>query len=591
LDGDGVLDVVVPGLTSSTTCELKALSGRDGKLLWKRPLAPRENNFYLMTGFPIPVIGDLDGDGKPGVVILDYALRPDVDLNRADTKDCQVLALNGADGIVKWAWQEEMFAGSGRVPLQEQGWFCVNNRPRPRLVRLGAEKKPQLGVCVWAWGCPGTVPIYHNDISSSRWSPETPGKIIILDSQGREFRRFTGDLSGEREMDSQVQRTFGVWSRDLDGQGENELVFLKEGKVTAVSPSTGKKLWEWPLPKQAGVIRSIEPGGKDYPATIVVEVGGIPGELYGLSATTGRPRWRSETLSGSVSPIASFALLPTSDARGMPRVLYTLANQTMVCRQAVPLEPALFASSPEGNPGWGKALRAPRIASVGRTNTSSEDPRRDCRGFPVNRILFPYLNESLALLEEGATSFYWNRQARRLPSPAETAGQIILVFLTLVLPGFVLLRWIRKGSARWRRLFAAAVIVALWLALLSVLLPAVMPGPFVGGIGLVAFLAPLAFWTAAGRWRRVLAMLALYTAIVIGFVLTVHRLNPDYFTGLDWHEGTSWYMILLPAAYLSGVAVLALFSLLIGARAVRRLWLVVRALRADNSKLARSSAG
>jgi outer membrane protein assembly factor BamB/tRNA A-37 threonylcarbamoyl transferase component Bud32 len=587
LNGDGILDLIVPATTSSTTSELRALNGRDGKILWQRPLAPRENNYYLVTEFPVPAIGDLDGDGKLEVVILDYALKPDADPKTADSKICKVLALNGADGTVKWSWQEEVFAASGRVTTNGSQWDRVNHRPRPLLFRSGARDKPRLGVCVWAWGA-GPLITYEHGAFNSRGVKQvtpTPGKIVILDSQGRELRRFTGKLFGE---------TFGVWSVALDGNGDDELVSLKEGRVTAVSPTTGKTLWEWPLPKKAGMILSIQPGGKNDPAIIVIKAGDTlqdqESTLYGLSAATGKPRWRCKDSFGEVSPMTSLSLLPVNDPAGLPLVLYTLDNQTTVCRQAVPLEPSHLPPSSKDDPAWFNARPGSSKARLGGANLSFDDPR--------------------------LRRFSWNTRSAVFPSPAETLRQIIAVFLTLVLPGWVLLRWIRRGPARLGHLVAAAVLVALWFALLVSVVPSV-PGPFkecrnflaamlafvsgvpsvpgasrvggnfLAGVLLLALLVPLASWTAARRWRRVPAMLALYAAIA----LTEYGRNTDYFAGLDWHDGTGWYVILLPAAYLTGAAMLVLFGVVIGAKAVRQLWRAARALRAGISRFARGSAG
>src|SRR5206468_5961434 len=42
---------------------------------------------------------------------------------------------------------------------------------------------------------------------------------------------------------------------------------------------------------------------------------------------------------------------------------------------------------------------------------------RDCPGFLVNRILFPYMNESLALLEEGAAPRALDKAAKAFGMP------------------------------------------------------------------------------------------------------------------------------------------------------------------------------
>jgi outer membrane protein assembly factor BamB/tRNA A-37 threonylcarbamoyl transferase component Bud32 len=540
LDGDCIQDVIVPAVTSEKECELRALNGRDGTELWRRPLAARENNYVLLTGFPIPAIGDLDGDGKPEVVILDYSLKPGFDPAKPwawDTKNGHVLVLNGADGSLKWAWQEDFFAGSGRIGNNESERLKPALRPRPLLVKL-ADQPSRLGICVWAWSSVGTLSYFDINSGGSGGCRESPGKIIVLGADGRERRRFSGDPAQAKVHDSEGLGAFGVWNYDLDGDGMDELVLIKEGKVTAVSPARQQPLWEWPLPKDPGTLVSIEPAGKDGQATVVVQSGD---RLYGLSGRTGKPRWRSETFSGSASQIASLALLRAMKQHGLPRILYYLSNQTVVCRQAVPLEPAVESAASDGSTDH------PLAGAV------FDDPRR--------------------------VRFSWHARPASLPSPADCATQSLLTVFVLVLPGFLVIRLLRGASLNWSRLLAAALFLAfgvgvVWFLIPSSSTPGQMLEGFIStfgfGIAIVAFFSPLILWTSARRWRRVVLLLVLF-AVTSGLSFALPSMR-DHFGEARFQSWTFWYVLLLPATCGAGGVMLLFFGVSLAFHAARRGW-------------------
>src|SRR5262249_32620521 len=84
LDGDGVRDLVFLTMAADGSPVLRALSGRDGRLLWERPLRadhPQGINIHAVSF----AAADLDGDGKAEVVL-------------ALAGKGEVVILNGADG-------------------------------------------------------------------------------------------------------------------------------------------------------------------------------------------------------------------------------------------------------------------------------------------------------------------------------------------------------------------------------------------------------------------------------------------------------------------------------------------------------------
>ena len=85
-DGDGTADiwtddVRAPGSNAIDTSGSRtavARSGRDGRVIWKSVLDPRETWFepdhgesYGLSALPLPT-GDLNGDGTPDVIVQKY---------------------------------------------------------------------------------------------------------------------------------------------------------------------------------------------------------------------------------------------------------------------------------------------------------------------------------------------------------------------------------------------------------------------------------------------------------------------------------------------------------------------------------------
>src|SRR5262249_29640168 len=128
-----------------------------------------------------------------------------------------------------------------------------------------------------------------------------------------------------------------LWSHDLKGDGREELVFVSDGKVQAVSLAKrdGKasvgRIWEWPLPDKAGKILGIHPAHKPYPAIVVVQG---TNTVYGLDGTTGRLRWRCD------GPGLPAAIIPADNPRDLPGIIFHLDKpENTVCHRLLPVDP------------------------------------------------------------------------------------------------------------------------------------------------------------------------------------------------------------------------------------------------------------
>ena len=164
-DGDRIADTLIadvqaPGSSAGHTTgsyTAVARSGRDGHLIWKTVLDPREHWFepssgesYDLRAFPLPE-GDLNGDGTPDVIVQKYVHdRPGKVNRRAATLPLQVLCGRmarllwsagplhlgfEAQGIAQIHWIEARSVAPGSAPdlVVEHGSPSV--KPGQALVR------------------------------------------------------------------------------------------------------------------------------------------------------------------------------------------------------------------------------------------------------------------------------------------------------------------------------------------------------------------------------------------------------------------------------------------------------------------------
>jgi len=265
LDGDGVLDPLVLRADHSDR-EYRALSGRDGKLLWQRTLPMRGRlKEFVEDWSPLPV-GDVTGDGTLEVVIVD---------------DC-VEAFSAADGKTVWTWQwhDTRRARSG-VSARQGNWIPSYDVSPAVLARMGTG----VSVCVLV-----------------------EDRIVLLDGQGRQ--RDETPLWATRQHWG-PRTTSQLSACDLDGDGKDELLLvcahqaddttprryghtLRDGKfasLRALDDDARRILWEWPFPYGFGEVLDVRPADGKRHVEIVVRTGN---RILGLSGPTGEPVWRCE---------------------------------------------------------------------------------------------------------------------------------------------------------------------------------------------------------------------------------------------------------------------------------------------------------
>jgi outer membrane protein assembly factor BamB len=290
--GNGGLDVVlwVPSRQDRGRMgfDLRAYRGTDGTPLWQHPLAMRMVDYYLSSRrLPVPAVGDLAGDGRAAVVVLDQ--------DRA-------LALDG-DGQQRWEF-----------PVHHGCQLDSDDNLTPLLANLDGDGRRS--VC----------------FATRNSDPQ----IMVLDCEGKErSRRRLRILPLGRE---QVQ----LFCHDLLGDGKEELVFAADGAVWATHGGVGPEheIWSWHQPADWTIneplqIVAVEPAGDGRAATVIVEASGR-NFLCGLSGKDGRPLWR-----GSVDGSDRNArVLPmfSPHAGELPYLVTTRPEQDTVCRRVVAVD-------------------------------------------------------------------------------------------------------------------------------------------------------------------------------------------------------------------------------------------------------------
>ncbi len=319
LDGDGVQDVIVPAETvgSQNLFESQALSGRDGKVLWRRPISPdmyNNNNRWGYEDAVSPITADIDGDGKLDVIGLEYVMQLPQENNSADVQRgtyagepqriAKLFALDASDGREKWSYTVQVENQCGRV--QSNGAYLAN-KPKPILVRksLGS---PMIALGLWGFS--------------------NPGKILLVSGDGKKL----GEMP-------QPESIFKPWVHDANGDGNDDLIVKIGDKLLAVKANAEMQmLWEWTIPQGQSQILSITPASGVYPAVIALKNNN---SIYGISAKSGQPIWINrgpQPLAANGTALESTARLldSRSDAEN-PSAVFQFGEQVCVCREATPL--------------------------------------------------------------------------------------------------------------------------------------------------------------------------------------------------------------------------------------------------------------
>ena len=322
-------DKVLPS-PATPLFELIAISGRDGKLLWRRPgfFTTKTSWSGWLGDIPAPTICDPKADGHPLVLIADQChewLTADRLLKElhstsggggADALYTEILALDGKNGEQRWSWRGEgVSLNTYNGPLESaQTWRDAS----PQVARTAA------GPAIVVSGFDESL---RTKLDSKTHYPTPTGKsgarIVVLNTRGEVLRK-TDDRSPDPKANfvNFPPLRPQVWVHDLTADGQDTLVWCDGRRVRAMRPAAPEVLWEsdeLPMPLN-WYIYGIQPAGKGYPATVAV---GNSSGMIGLAGPTGKIRWRCDA-----EGVQPNSLLATDDPQGLPRI-WTKAPGTL----------------------------------------------------------------------------------------------------------------------------------------------------------------------------------------------------------------------------------------------------------------------
>ena len=299
MDGDGVLDSVImlppaPG-AGQPDYELLAVSLRDGKRLWSRPVRHEQNLAVQMH------VGDLDGDKRAEVIVMQES-------TREKKNELDISAFDGRDGKHRWTWHG--------------GAEFESNRPWPTCELASRSGNGTRRICVT-----------FKEIGGMR-------RIVVLDENGKEHAR--RDVRG-RPHDSHHVRD----ATEADGDRRDEILIAYGDRVHAWGHDFNE-LWSWPN-KSVGVEKLL-PATPGRAGEVIV----YPARA--LEGNTGQPRWAGQRPLVTWPRQFMPTLLDPGDATRLPLLIGDGLGAT-ACRRALPTTAQGTFAAPRGalvQPGLGR---------------------------------------------------------------------------------------------------------------------------------------------------------------------------------------------------------------------------------------------
>ncbi len=243
IDGDGTLDIAlwVPKSVNEdglgTGLELRAFSGRDGKSLWTEA----GQVTYKWFWWPRTAIADLDRDGIFEVVVTTH-----------DYKGQNELAvLDARNGRRKWNWTGQLGGYNSSWPPLVVDMVGEGQR----MICLGVQEQAPMGQA---------------------------NNIVVIDPNGK---------IRERIPVGSIGPALAWTSLDADGDGKEELLYVNDSMLHAYRGSDQRDLWKSPIGSYGFRLDALRAGRKGQPGTLVAWADRT---VHGLNVATGGARWRCD---------------------------------------------------------------------------------------------------------------------------------------------------------------------------------------------------------------------------------------------------------------------------------------------------------
>lgn len=318
LNDDETLDVVLPSqaLSKDLSLEMRAISGKDGRAIWRSPLqTDAEKSEALSNTFPA-VIGDIDENGSPDVLVSSI-----VELRANDGRidnHLHLRLLDGTTGETRWTWK-----------TQADRWR--NKRIRQRKI----PGDHMHAVIVHRRSGKHWVAVRH-------WNKQQ--ELHVLDQHGQ----LVSESKTAVSFDDQQNR---FWTIDVNRDGDEELLMIGNSRLMLVNPDQLETpLWQLasdnePPLQILGVTEDIQLADSSLgleitsrSQVVLLQSGNGIQTVRGIDAANGRVLWTCVSPSSFQSTVNSrvVEILNPPAETVPPHILFPSPSQTLV-RCGVPL--------------------------------------------------------------------------------------------------------------------------------------------------------------------------------------------------------------------------------------------------------------
>ncbi len=528
LNGDGTRDLVLTmpqQLQQGSWLQMVQVhSGSDGKVLWGPK--PLEGENFNNNDFNPPIISDLDGDGRPELVLM-------------ASKQPHVTVLRGDTGEQLWTWkgsQPPNFATPGIAVVASR----LGLRPDP-----ASSAKPDRTVGTESQPTKRCVAVAFNE-TGSQWD------IALLDHEGQLIERVPAASNQ-------------LWSHDLDGDGSEELLRYVDTKLTA-SRGLHDVLWTWSRPaSDYGWVSRFERTADGRAIVVTASLDSVTL----LDGPTGKPLGRTfKSTNTSLHENGRLVDLnhaniatPFENSRLLTRVGDgPLALGHIVSRAVLPTDDdgryQRSPVAPRQESRTGTDSQSSTLPSSKPFDHSADLSRSDRATIEDPRLV---LNLPWVSSMGGLTSAtFWSLLL------VQVTRAVVLSLVILLIPYWLIRAAVRRRDlGRWRSMLIVTGLAVLTFGIIALRFLSRDPqgdlplGPLlamsVGGLALLAWPRALLSSLFRGDWRRVRWLLGGTLAASIALAAIVLSVASQWKSPEQHYSWQRWWLILLLGAFAVGM--------------------------------------